>query len=417
MNKTKTQFLSIFLIFLSFAVSTIARGEGVTYKFGGMIDAKLYFDSHKSKSIRNGLIYFYPTASDGDLKSGFANFSVFSSRLNFSVSNVEILNGKMNAYIEGDFLGATDAAILNFRIRHAFVNINWGRDQLLIGQTNHMVYVDEVSPSTVAFAAGLPYYMLHRGPQVRYTRILSPKINFTAGAEFYSLHNSAGPADAQRRSMLPDMQVRLTYGKSTGFFAGVNGGYKFFKPREFTLSGDRAKKLSGSYNVSLFAKYTTTKGFSYKAWAIFGENLTMLQYPGGYGKVATDSPNDDYNYSSIRTLSSWVDLSTPIHKGFRTGLFIGYQRGFGSAKQLDLATDPANPSNYLYGYYRDANMVWFSKISPRVEYFASKNLIFAIEYALSHARWAKSYDQYFKAVDYFPTAKNSRLELMARFLF
>ena len=63
------------------------------YKFGGMIDFKVYTDSYKSRTYRNDLIYFFPlapkyNAAGEDLnKVSTLNMSIFSSRLNFSVSS------------------------------------------------------------------------------------------------------------------------------------------------------------------------------------------------------------------------------------------------------------------------------------------------------------------------------------------
>ncbi len=392
------------------------------YKFGGMIDFKVYTDSYKSRTYRNDLIYFFPlapkyNAAGEDLnKVSTLNMSIFSSRLNFSVSNFKFLNAEANAYVEGDFLGANEAGLQMFSMRHIYLNLKWGKNALLLGQTNHPVYIDEVSPNTIAFAAGLPYYFLNRAPQIRYTRKINDQFSVTAAAVVFSLHNTVGPVNSQTTAMMPDMQVQLKYGANSPLFIGLNAGYKLLKPRQTDAAGTMIDKTVGSYNVSAFAKATTKAGYTFKLWGIYGENLTMLLFPGGYGKLLQDNASGDYDYSNIRTFSSWADFETPILANrWRAGIFAAYQKNLGSSKELDLTKDASG--NFSYGFFRDAEISWFSKIAPRVEFIADKKLIFALEYALSHSQWSKSYDKKFQPVDLYPTQHNHRVELMARFVF
>ncbi|PKP41269.1 MAG: hypothetical protein CVT93_08995 [Bacteroidetes bacterium HGW-Bacteroidetes-10] len=73
--------------------------------------------------------------------------------------------------------------------------------------------------------------------------------------------------------------------------------------------------------------------------------------------------------------------------------------------------------DYTYGYYKDPNLVWFSRISPRIVYNLSKKLIFGVEYSLSHAQWAKSTDMKFRADELHPVNHNNRLEFIAKYSF
>ena len=175
----------------------------------------------------------------------------------------------------------------------------------------------------------------------------------------------------------------------------------------------------GSFDISAFFRATIAKGYTLRMWGIYGENLSHLGMIGGYGKVSdflsgSSNPNINYSYENIRSMSSWVDFETPSFKDFKFGIFYGYQKSFGTRETIDVTM---SGGDYTYGFYKDPKLMWFSKLSPRVVYSASKKLIFALEYCLSQSRWAKTVDFNMKSTDLFPVNHSSRIEFMAKYVF
>ena len=391
----------------------------VTFKVGGRIDARFSYDTYQSVTSRDGILYFFPKAPQFDRlgsdlnKEGELNFNLYSSRINLSVAGFRGLGADMSVFIEGDFMGSTTNYLQMFRLRHAYFKMVWPKNELLIGQTSHLTYVDEMQPNTVFFAGGVPFNSLNRGPQIRYTRVFSPNVKLLVADEMYGGHNSVGPSDAQRKAAIPDMQVQMKFGNPDHIFGGFTVGYKFLKPRSVDNDGLKINKRVGSFDVNAFLQFIL-EGYRFQLWGIYGQNLSMLNMIGGYGKLLSDPTGGNYDYANTSTLSAWFDFQTPTFKGLQFGFFAGYQKNFGSNKPMDLAK---KDGVFQYGYFRDCNVTWFNRLSPRVYYYATKNLSFGIEYSYSVASWGETFNAYYEAEKSYPTSHNNRIEVLARFAF
>jgi len=421
----KKQILLLISIFLFLPLLLIAQENKVTYKFGGVVEFKTFFDDYRSKTGRYELQYNYPlapnlNASGVDInQSNSLHFSIFSSRLTFSVSGLQLLKADVSSYIETDFLGSTEAYNGMLNLRHAYINLKWKRNNLLIGQSNHLTYVDEVAAGVICFAAGYPFNTLNRGMQVKYSQNLAKNIDLSVAALIYASHKPVGPVNAQMQAGIPDLHAQLKFGDANKIFGGITFGYKFFKPRTVDAMKNLISTTFGAYDVNAFFKATTNKGYTFKLWGIYGENLTMYNMLGGYGKIfyQTDNTNPvlDYDYANSRTLSAWLDFETPAYKNFKFGFFYGYQKSYGTATRIDATKNSAG--EYLNGFYRDPALEWFCRISPRVLYSLSKKLIFGVEYNLTYAQWAKTIDANLRPVDKYSVNHNNRLEFVAKFVF
>ncbi|MCK9629045.1 MAG: hypothetical protein M0R37_10690 [Bacteroidales bacterium] len=409
----------VMLLLLAVPVIVTAQTKEILYKFGGFVEFKSYFDDYRSRTSRYDLQYKYPLSpnmnDDGiDInKSNSLNYSIAASRLTFSVAGMKFLNADVNTYVEADFLGSGESYIGMFNLRHIYMNFKWKKSALLLGQTNHLTHVSEVSSNMVGFGSGYPFNTLNRGMQVRYEVMLSENMKFLAAAEMYSGHKSLGPASAQAQSGIPDLHAQIKLGNANKIFGGATFGYKFFKPRNTDGNNNPISTTVSAFDVSLFAKAVIGRGFSVKLWGIYGENLSMYNMLGGYGKLAyTASEPLDFDYSNLRTLSTWAEFETPSYKNFNFGLFYGYQKNCGTKDKLDTS---ASGANYLY--FSDQKMEWFSRVSPRITYSLSKKLIFGLEYNLTFAKWSKSVDANLKPLTSFDVNHNNRLEFMAKLNF
>lgn len=413
------------MLFISVSSFVKAQENKVSYKFGGFIEFKSYFDDYRSRVSRYDHIYFYPLApklntAGEDLNStNSLNASVATSRLSFTVSGIKLLNADITSYIEADFTGSAEAYIGMLNIRHAYFNMKWEKSSLLFGQTSHLTMVNEVTPSTVAFGAGYPFNPLNRNMQVQYTASLSKNAKLVLAASMFSGHNSLGPAKAQAQAGLPNLQAQLKFGDPAKVFGGLTFSYKLLKPRTADAQNNLISTTIGSYDINAFFRANLGKGFGIKWWGIYGENLSHLGIIGGYGRVDnTFSSNSnellDYKYDNIKSYSTWLDIDLPSAKNFSFGIFAGLQKNLGTDALMDKTMASGD---YTYGYYKDPNLVWFSRISPRIVYNLSKKLIFGVEYSLSNAQWAKSTDMKFRADELHPVNHNNRLEFIAKYSF
>ncbi len=374
---------------------------------GGVIDMRVIYDSYDSYSARDGVIYFYPNApvydaAGSDLnQEGTLNFSVFASRINLNVVGFEALGADARVYVETDFLGTSDSALQLLRMRQAFFQLDWGRDQLLLGQASSINIIPEVMSGCTDFAGGLPYNTLNRAVQVRYDRSLTDAIRLSLNAEMYDHHRFVGPEDAQINTGLPAFHAQLMFGENSGTntVGGFTAGIKWLQPRSsYTdAAGDvyRTDEQIASHSINGFLKFFVND-YKVQLYGVYGSNVTHLGNIGGFGKLESDDVSGDYGYANVYSCSSWLDIESPTFNNFKVCLMVGYQANLGSKEALDMTTDSAG--NYLYSYFKAANLKWYGRVSPRIQYVASKQLLLELEYGYNTACWMNEIDSYLKEV-------------------
>ena len=421
----KKTLLALTLLLLITPSILTSQENKLNFKFGGFVEVKSYYDSYRSRASRFDLTNYYPlspklnSAGEDINKNGSLNFSIATSRLFVNIAGVKLLNADINSYFEADFCGSSETYIGMFNLRHAYINMKWKKSSLLFGQTDHLTYLGEVNAQTVSFGAGFPFNPLNRSIQIRYTASLAKNVNFLIAAQMHGGSTSLGPAKAQAQAGVPDFQAQIRFGDPAKIFGGITAGYKVLKPRTIDALNNLISTKIGSFDISAFFRATIAKGYTLRMWGIYGENLSHLGMIGGYGKVSdflsgSSNLNINYSYENVRSMSSWIDFETPSFKDFKFGIFYGYQKSFGTKEFIDVTM---SGGDYTYGFYKDPKLMWFSRLSPRVVYSASKKLIFALEYSLSQAKWAKSINTNLKGTDFFPVNHNNRIEFMAKYVF
>lgn len=384
----------------------------IKYKFGGYVELKAYFDDYKSRTTRNQMIYLYPLAPDyvngrdANIASTL-NASVFASRLNFAVTGMEFMNAKVNTFIEADFNGSSQATIYMLNIRHAYVNMDWGKSVFLMGQTDHLTLVNEVTANTIAFIAGYPFNPLNRSIQLRYSYSPSDNIKLLAAAHIYTAHKSVGPEDAQANAKIPDLQFQIKLGNPQKTFGGITAGYKFLKPVIYDYQRQTNAPTMGTFNFGAFLRTNIDDKILFKTWASYGENMTMLGQLGGY--LMQWSEHSSIKYESIGAISWWQDTEVNLKGNFKAGLFAGYQTRLNASGKVISAINPDT--------VKDQKLIWFGKISPRVTYNISNKFILGIEYSRTTARWAQELNPKLEPLSKYPATSNNRLELMAKVIF
>lgn len=361
----------------------------------GFIKSDYWLDSRQVVHSREGLFLFYPAnisfdKNGLDKNSGLNfNFTAITSRVNLKVDNQKAFGAKALAFIEADFSGVSNASINEFRLRHAYLKLSWKKDELILGQFWHPMFVTEVFPDVVSLNTGAPFQPFSRTPLAQYTRsIKNTKLIFAAishrdfsttgplGRSYTYLSNTAVPN--------LHMQVKTEVGKS------LLGGAIDFKMIRPILVGDSNNINTNTLSsISLMAYYKySRKNFTWKSKAILGQNLTDLLMLGGYAYKSYDTMSGNYSYTNTNHLFIWTNFNYKITKWFKDSdhdhllfnLMLGYAQNLG--------TDDENTGVY-FAQGADIGVLW--RISPSAT-FVSGPVRLAFEYELTTAEYGKISD-------------------------
>jgi len=203
---------------VSFAGSATSRWD-VT--IGGFVKA----DFGWADQSQNGADYLFasrkdyadatPTVNENRSdRYGNTYMAAGETRLSLAIKGPDAGSAKTGAYIEGEFTGATGAASSYglFRLRHAFMKMDWSNVSLLLGQTWDNWGV--IFPDLLGRNEGVPMRRGVRAPQVRVTWNINPNFNwyimaFQANAAAQGTWNSA--SDDFARSFMPAIASEFTW--------------------------------------------------------------------------------------------------------------------------------------------------------------------------------------------------------------
>lgn len=373
--------ISIFLFSVNLIAqknSGVKEEESFGIKVKGFVKTDLMFDSRQNVTIREGHFLLYPQAEmkdpnnkDINEKTNLNMLSV-QSRVTGTITGPRALGAKTSGVLEGAFFGHSDGDINGFRLRHAFLKLDWENSSLLIGQYWNPMFITEVFPGVVSFNTGVPFQPFSRNPQVKFTqRINNVDISFTAASQrdFASTGPQGGSSVYLRNSSIPILDINIKY-SNNGFVLGTGAGFKYLTPRIVTDKGFATDEKISSFSTIGFIK-ATFGDFTVKAEGVYGENMTDLTMLGGYAVSSRDTTNGFETYTAIKTLSAWTDLS--YGKELQFGLFAGYTKNLG-------ANDVIAGSVYSRG----ANIEKVLRVSPRV-IFRTGNTQFAGEVEMTSA--------------------------------
>ncbi|OFX83852.1 MAG: hypothetical protein A2W99_02780 [Bacteroidetes bacterium GWF2_33_16] len=405
----KSFLLAILLLAMS---SYIVYSQEVEQKpvvnVSGYAVYEMIFDTYKSYDSRDGEVYLYPRPANYDINGDDINRKIqtemlsLNSRINIAGSGVNAFGAKAKGVIEGDFLGTSQDYTRMFRLRHAYVQLNWSKTELLLGQYWHPMFVTSCFPAVVSFGAGVPFNILNRSPQVRLTVSPSSNLDLMVALLIHGDFKSVGPAEAQRNSGIPDLQFQFRY-KNDMLLAGLTAGYKFLTPRLVTANNLKTNETVGSFNVQVFGKVTTSP-VTVKIMGIYGQNLSHFTMIGGYGASQDPAIVDDYSYTNLNTMSVWSELHTNGEK-FVFGFFGGYSANLGSYDKY-----------YSLSYARNEDIAHIFRLSPRVE-FKSGRVSFLAEYMLAGAAYATEYTSKHRPTDWDKPTINNRVTIGAKYNF
>ena len=359
------------LILFTFHLSPFTLHAQSPFKLDihGFANPHYYADSRSVVGGREDMMLFFPkpVVKDSlgrDVNDGWqANMLAITARLGLRINGPDMLGAKTTAYIEGDFTGATNDNINTLRLRHAYIDMDWGgRHRLLMGQYWYAMVVHEIMPMTNPLNMGSPFHCYARQPQVRYEYHLDG-LEAVAVAQWQLDNKSQGLLDGAeakstlfaRHSLVPELTAQLRY-RTERLFVGAAVNAKTIQP----IVPDPDGTLYTSLTYSVFGSYRFD-GVTVKAQTLLNNSLYEGCSLGGYLMLA-DSSFRDWHFNTV-----WVDVER--NRGhWRPGLFLGY------AKNADYGN-----SNYLHCFGLGHNIEYLWRVQPRLTYTTLTGLSFVGE--------------------------------------
>jgi len=349
----------------------------------GFIKTDFWYDSRQVAYAREGLFTLFPKDINNDKfgndingESSF-NYSAITSRLNFRIDGFDAFGAKTFGFIEADFSGASNVTINTFRLRHAYLQFNWSKTELLLGQYWHPLFVTEVFPTVISLNTGAPFQAFNRSPQIRLTQHFG-KIKLIAALIAQRDYSNIGPDGRSfsymSNSLTPNAHLQLQYKSDNNTF-GIAGDFKSLRPR---LNSDSLIITTNTINsLSYMAYYKfSNKTFEFKTKFMLAENITEQLMLGGYAIASIDTINDFRTYTPTQHFSIWTNFI--YHKSFKKfsihpALFLGYSKNLGT-KENNIGI------YYATGHNID-NML---RIAPSIS-FKSGNTMLSLEWEITQA--------------------------------
>ena len=323
------------------ALKAQSQDNKITLNFSGFIKTDVLYDTRQTVSIREGHFLLYPKDKlldpDGRDLNAKDTFHILSiqTRLALRITGPKALGAKTQGYIEGEFFGHSDPDINGFRLRHAYLKLNWAKSELMIGQFWHPMFITESFPGVVSFNTGAPFEPFSRAPQIRFTWT-EGKFSLSAAALSQRDFASTGPDGVStiyfRNAAFPELDFKASYAdKNLLVGAGVNS--LKIVPRLSTATGYESGESIHSGAAYVFGRLKTAP-LTVKAQLAYGGNLHHLTMFGGYAVSEIGSePELRWTYTPVNTGSAWLEIQTNGNR-FQAGLFGGYSKNYGASKDI-----------------------------------------------------------------------------------
>jgi hypothetical protein len=354
--------------------STEKKERNFGIKFNGFVKNDFIFDSRQVVSAREGHFLLYPLneSLDEDGKDinarGSFNYLSIQSRLTGRISGPDAFGAKTSGLIEGAFFGQTNPDINGFRLRHAFIKLNWTSTELLMGQFWHLMFNTACYPGTVSFNTGAPFQFFSRNPQIRLSQKAGP-ITFSGALATQLDFASPGGSSSLRNALLPDLGGQISYSNDM-ILVGLTAGYKQLVPRLVTENNYKTKAKVRGVSGQAFFKLAT-KPITAKAEITYYQNGYDGLFIGGYAVQSITDPARDYrDYTTLNVLNFWTEVHTNGKK-IQGGLFIGYSHNLGSNKEIE-------EISMITTYSRGYSIGYIFRVAPRLIINRGK-LRFAVE--------------------------------------
>lgn len=355
-------------------------------KPSGFVKTDFFYDTRQSSAsngLREGHFYLYPDNILPDFEGKDLNanpsFHMLSlqSRLRGEITAPDAFGAKTTGAIEAEFFGTSESDLNGFRLRHAFVKLDWSRFSLMVGQNWHPLFPAESFPGTISFNTGAPFVPFSRNPQARLSYKAGPAtLQFTlySQRDFTSTGVDGASSKYLRNSGLPgsDFQVKIPVNDALTVWGGID--YKKLRPEIKTATNFETESAIGSIAVFSTLK-AKTRLLNVSMMGSYVQNGTDLMMLGGYAvSEITDLLRQEKKYVTLNSANVWIDIATN-GSIVSAGVFAGYSSNLGSSSMI---------SGQVYS--RGSNIDHLYRISPRV-IFTSGKVSFASEAEITTAAY------------------------------
>jgi hypothetical protein len=365
-------FLTAIFCFLSSQVHS--QTDKIDMKFGGYINWTAYYDSRQTVGGREGNILLFPKeritdAFGNDINSRHSfNMAVIQTRLSALITGTEFLNAGVKGFVEAEFIGNSDNDVNGFRLRHAYITLDWQDFTILAGQYWNPMFIPEASTPQIGANGGAPFQPFARNPQLR-LKYKTGILSLTAAAVSQRDFSSFGPGGASpeylKNAGIPALHLQAET-KTPSVLLGLGGEYKSLIPKISGINGVKTRNYVDSYAFQVFSRFNFSS-LIMRFQGIYGANIPDVTMIGGYAVTSSDSLGYEA-YIPAKIYSAFMDLSTAGQ--MEIGLFAGYTKNLG----ID------TPHQGVY-YGRGMNIGDLYRIAPRISYTEGKlKLSFEVEY-------------------------------------
>lgn len=322
------------------AVSVFAQTKDFSFKFYGRLRGDLFYNSRANNESVDGLFYMYPKDHNYDADGNDLNATpqgsmyLIYTRLGLNINAPRLGKAVTTANVELDFRGS-GSTLGVVRLRQAYVNLDWGKSKLLIGQTWHPLF-GEVTPSILNLSSGAPFQPFNRSPLIRY-RYDRLGWQLTAAAIWQLQYNSEGPDGKShnyiKNGNIPEIFAGVDYRKG-GLIAGIGAEFMSLKPRlRSTVDGNvfKVNERVNSVSVEGHVKYAAPM-WTASAKSVLANNLTQASMLGGYAVTDVDSRTGEKKYTPFRHSMTWVNFV--YGKKWQPGVFFGFLKNLGTGKAV-----------------------------------------------------------------------------------
>jgi hypothetical protein len=385
--RAKTGWVFAFILGVSALIVPSVQSQSVG--LSGYVKAENIYDTRQVAQVREGQFHLYPLPDTEASRTDNLTYASFQSRIRVTGLGTEALGADLTGVIEADFFGTANDYLGHFRLRHAYIQLDWGPEKLLFGQYWSPLFTVAVFPQTVAFNTGSPFQPFARFGQIRFTIERSGVRLITALSQQRDAFSDIGGNKLQQQAAIPAGHAHVQiFGASR-----LVGGGVYVKSIRPTLTSERFMAAA----VQGYAMIESAP-FTVRAKATYGADLTDHLMTGGFVTV------DDGSYESLRVGSAWMDVSWSTGGPVALGVLGGVLTNMGAGPSVTVLlqdTDGDGIGDVEAKATRADNLDRLWRIAPRASYSTGR-LRFALEGEVTSAIFASDRDD-----NYAPVALDS----------
>ena len=333
--------------------------------------------------------------------------------VNANLYGLKIGNAELAGVLNLDFRGVTNCVVQEMRNVNVFMDASWKSALLRIGRFWNPGFVTDCYPQTISYSAGSPFEMIGNFPQIRCVGEVKgvdiiiaacTEINdlvsngpFEEGVEVvcdinnpptFAFDQNVPSSNFFRNNLVPVMYIQLRKSIHDKHLVQAGFNIRSLRPRLYgDIDGGVTKYKVDERITSVSALYLGTvviDPVTIKTKFIFAENEVAAGMLGGYGIKSINPDTDQREYTNLRGLNYWLDVSGG--KKIQPGLFFGMFKNMGTASPLvDINEFPNDFSSYedaTYGFGQTID--WYFIVAPRLLWTPHDMFSIGLEFLVYH---------------------------------